>query len=115
MSDQTYNWRRFWCPREAPIQLDDRGYLCDPDGPLGAAVNPYAVTFDALSALSCLALLGEPGMGKSTALRDHATEVRAHVDQTGDVVLWFNLRSYQTDARLHQAIFGHPAFQVWAA
>ncbi len=106
MSDQTYNWRRYWYPREAPLQLDDRGYLYDPEGPLGAAVNPYAVRFDALAALPCLALLGEPGIGKSTMLKDHANEIRAQVDQIDDVVLFFNLRSYQTDARFHQAIFG---------
>jgi hypothetical protein len=31
MSKKIYDWKRFWCPRNAQIDLSDRGYLVDPE------------------------------------------------------------------------------------
>jgi hypothetical protein len=62
-----YNWKRFWCPREGRIQLDEDGFLLEPESEVAAYYDPGVVPFEKIAALPCLALLGEPGLGKSTA------------------------------------------------
>ncbi|MDI6781613.1 MAG: hypothetical protein QME49_05890 [bacterium] len=61
MADQT-NWKRFWCPRGANINLSDGGYLSDPDSKWGHILNPKVVPFESIDKIPCLALLGEPGI-----------------------------------------------------
>jgi hypothetical protein len=71
MTDQTtmhpngYGWKRFWCPWNDSFDLHDSGYLADPDGPYGRHWNADLRTFDEIAGLHCLALLGEPGIGKT--------------------------------------------------
>jgi predicted NACHT family NTPase len=60
-----------------------------------------------------LILLGEPGIGKSTALRDEYDRSIAKSASTGDQVVWVDLRSYQTDQRLHDSVFASPAVRSW--
>jgi hypothetical protein len=66
----TYNWKRFWCRRGDPVDLSDGGYLRDPDAIRFLNLDSNLVTSDALTNMPCLVLLGEPGIGKSTALAD---------------------------------------------
>ncbi|MFL5244705.1 MAG: NACHT domain-containing protein [Gemmataceae bacterium] len=101
MPKQSYPWKRFWYPRSADFRLSDRGYLSDPDGEYGKILNPDAVSFDQISDVPCLILLGEPGIGKSTALQ-------ASLD-----ALKFDLGSFQTDANLEKEVFQNPQVQAW--
>jgi len=64
-----FDWKRFWCPRGKTINLSDAGFIYDPESKYGKHLNPDLVTFDRLSEKPCLALLGEPGIGKSWAFR----------------------------------------------
>ena len=64
-----YGWERFWCPRESSINLTDGGYLVDPDARYGSYLNPTLRPFEDISQLPCLALLGEPGIGKTETMR----------------------------------------------
>ena len=66
--DKQFPWKRFWCRREASFSLTDRGFLADPEGEHGSYLNPELATLDQLQTTSCLALLGEPGVGKSWSL-----------------------------------------------
>src|SRR6266850_2532520 len=68
MTRPLFQWKRFWRPREAALNMMDGGYLCDPDSPYGAHVNPELKTIEQLFELPCLVLLGEPGIGKSYTL-----------------------------------------------
>lgn len=68
MSKLQYEWDRFWCPHEASFSLEDGGYLVDPTSEWGRAYNPNAVPFAKLAATPSLVLLGEPGIGKSSAV-----------------------------------------------
>lgn len=113
MSRKLYNWKRFWCPRDGKLNLSDDGYLWDPDSEFGSIYNPDVVPFDSISKFSCLALLGEPGMGKSTAMQSQKGNIGSRVTKKGDASLWVDLRAYQTDIRLAQAIFEAPVFQAW--
>jgi predicted NACHT family NTPase len=113
MPPKIYNWKRFWCPREGKLNLSDDGYLWDPDSESGSIYNPDVVPFESISKFVCLALLGEPGMGKSTAMQTQKGSIDARVSESGDTSLWVNLRAYQTDVRLAQGIFEAPVFQAW--
>lgn len=65
----SYGWKRFWCPRDGSINLMDSGYLADPEGSYGNHFNPTLRSFEEVSKLPCLALLGEPGIGKTSERR----------------------------------------------
>ena len=113
MARTPYNWKRFWCHPAGHVNLSDNGFLVDPDGEYGRALNPDVRSWDRISASSCLILLGEPGIGKSTALRDEYDRSIAKSASTGDQVVWVDLRSYQTDQRLHDSVFASPAVRSW--
>jgi hypothetical protein len=71
-----FNWKRFWVPRESTIDLSDSGYFYDPESEWGRFHNPTAVSLDHLADRPFLALLGEPGMGKTRTLRREIEEVK---------------------------------------
>ena len=80
MSSQVYKWKRFWCPRSGSINLADGGY--DPEAEWGKAYNPNLITFETISHLPCLALLGEPGIGKTQALKAEQSEIVHKITRT---------------------------------
>jgi hypothetical protein len=65
-----YDWERYWVPREGSIAFDNRGFLVAPR----TTENPHyfnsgdVVGLDGISSHPCLALHGEPGIGKSIAV-----------------------------------------------
>jgi hypothetical protein len=71
-----FEWKRFWCPRGATINPSDDGFLSDPDSEYGKFTNPELVAFESLATTPALALLGEPGIGKSSTLEAEL----AHLD-----------------------------------
>lgn len=60
---------RYCSPAGSPLVLDSDGYLPDPAGTFGHAINPGLVPLPELVHEPNVALLGEPGSGKTTALR----------------------------------------------
>jgi len=113
MSKQIYSWKRFWCPRSGSINLADGGYLPDPDEEWGRACNSGLVSFEAIADLPCLVLLGEAGMGKTTAIETAHKEVYDRTKDSEDVCLRFKLGDYGSDTELCSAIFRNDAFQAW--
>ncbi len=59
--------------------------------------------------------MGEPGIGKSTEIEKHSKFIQEKVERRGDAFLEFDLKDYQTDQRLFDAIFGNPIFKKWQA
>jgi hypothetical protein len=114
MKARSHNWKRFWCPREASISLADGGYLPDPDAKFGEVYNHFVVPFESIADVPCLAVLGEPGRGKSKVLSEEYTAVARQVRDQGDQALFIDLRAYQTDMMLQKAIFEHPHFLAWS-
>lgn len=114
MTGAAYNWKRFWCPREGNIVLTATGYLEDPDTPWGHIQNPDVVSFDIISDVPCLVLLGEPGMGKTHAMRTQAAVTRTRVREKGDRVLSLNLGRYSSEERLVRKLFQNATFTAWA-
>jgi hypothetical protein len=109
MSQQVYDWKRFWCPRSSQINLGDRGYLIDPESEYGKHANPELVGLEAIANLPCLVLLGEPGIGKSQEL----INLKCHTDNnldSGNEVLELNLRSC---TNLKEDLFKDEQFISW--
>lgn len=110
---RTYDWKRFWCPRNGSINLIDGGYLADPDASHGSYMNPALRSFQGIAQIPCLALLGEPGLGKTEAMKAERSVVDATVMAEGGKTLWLDLRSYSSEQRLVDKLFGNPEFISW--
>lgn len=108
MLREIYNWTRFWCPPTGKLIITDDGYLADP-----SFYNPEVVTFESLMEVPCLALLGEPGMGKSSAMRSERMRLDERIHGVGDQILWFDLRSYSSEDRLARNLFQHRQLLEW--
>ena len=102
-------WRRLWHPRGVYPQLDFDGYLADPDQ--FNMLTPNVTGLDKLHQSSCLVLLGEPGMGKSTAMREAFDAERAGSPQ--DLHLFKDLGQFTTDVALLQTVFGDERYVEW--
>ncbi|OCQ89848.1 hypothetical protein BCD64_18035 [Nostoc sp. MBR 210] len=113
MPSQDYGWKRFWCPRSSQIKLSYDGYLCDPEVEWGNIYNPDLLTFEAISGLPCLALLGEPGIGKSHALELEKNKIVSKIEQQGGQVLTLELRSFGDEKRLVDKLFNSLQFNKW--
>lgn len=103
-----YPWKRFWCRSDASYYLGDDGYLTDPDGPSGETRQPHALSADVLDEVPCVALWGDPGLGKSTTLH----EFRQLAEKRGGV-LQEDLAVVTDVNRLRDQLFGMQ-FQTWA-
>jgi hypothetical protein len=115
MDTPVFNWKRFWYPRGSTLNLGDGGYLPDPDSRLGHLHNPEVKPFESICGAKCLVLLGDPGMGKSTLLREQQNSLEKETAPTSDRYLFRNLRSFQTDTRLSTAIFQDIVYRDWLA
>lgn len=94
------------------MNLSDRGFLYDPEEKYGEVFNPDLVTFEKLADVPCLALLGEPGIGKSWALRPDDPQVKASI--AGGDAIYLNLRSFGDEGRLVRSLFESETFDRWS-
>ncbi len=108
-----YAWKRFWCPREGSSSLTDGGYLVDPDTQYGSYLNPALRPFADISHIPCLALLGEPGIGKTETMKTEQAAIDAAVASDGGVTLWLNLRTCGSEQRLIDKLFESSEFTSW--
>lgn len=107
-----YNWKRFWCPITGKLKFDYLGFLADPED-YGYITNPDVVPFHEISHIPCLVLLGEAGIGKTTAAKQEYEQRLEQVRDSDDECLWFELGEYETDTRLCQEIFENNTVQPW--
>ena len=114
MRGRTYDWKRFWCPIGGTINLIDGSYLADPDGPYGSHLNPVLCPFEEIAEIPCLALLGEPGIGKTETMKAERAVIDAAVLAKGGRTLWLDLRSCGSEQRLDAKLFRSPEFVSWA-
>lgn len=102
-------WQRFWCPRDGRYAVDNDGFVRAPHSwSSNECWEPTAS--ERLAAMTCLILLGEPGIGKSCALVDmvDATRLRLPVD---DLLLAVDLRDHGDI----DDVFTRPEFRAWRA
>ncbi len=115
MSNIRFNWKRFWYPRGTSLNLADDGYLPDPDSESTRFWNKHVVSFEEISALKALVLLGDPGMGKSTFFSEQETIWGKRQNSSNEKYLFINLRSYNTDSHLAADISESSTFKEWLA
>jgi len=109
MAEHNYNWQRFWCLRgSSDVRVSEDGYLWGP-----GAYNPNIVTFEQIMHVPCLALLGEPGIGKSRTLEREFDVLDAALEGSEDRAVFLNLRSYGSEDRLVRALFESTEFTNW--
>lgn len=103
-SKDHYPWKRYWTPREQPISLEG-GYLVDRSTPYVGAANSHVRTLEELRPHRCLLLLGEPGIGKTTLLREEAASLSAECAGDAEIVKFFDLAAASTDSFLARELF----------
>lgn len=108
-----YAWKRFWCPREGVMNLSDGGFLFDPESEHAKWVASDVVSFDTIAHMPCLALLGEPGIGKTTVMEDLRDLQQKSVDDADDALLYVNLNEYGDESRLIRDVFESECFAAW--
>ena len=96
MSDTHFHWKRFWYPRGSSLNLADDGYLPDPDSQSSRFWNKNVISFEEVSGLRALVLLGDPGMGKSTILSEQKSLWEERQHDSSEKHLFINLRSYRS-------------------
>lgn len=113
MSNQIYNWKRFWCSRTGSFNLSDGGYLADPDSEWGSLFNPEVVSYESIDTIPCLVLLGEPGIGKTHSIQTAQSSIYEKIKETDDQILCLDLRSYGSEDRLIRDLFENTTFLSW--
>jgi len=96
--------QRFWLPRGVPANLGDDGFLVDPESDYAWNVGPAALPLEGLAEIPVLGLIGEPGMGKSTALDQEARRIASATEGSGDRLLWVDLAACGTDTLVCQEV-----------
>lgn len=110
---KNYNWNRYWCPRGSTISLGDEGYLLDPDSEFGRFFNEDLVTLEYLADVPCVVLLGEPGIGKTTALDENYALCKARLKSQPVESFKLDLRSFGDENRLVRRLFENEVFSKW--
>jgi hypothetical protein len=108
-----FGCRRFWLPRGIAPDLSDHGFLVDPDSSHPMFEPASAVPLESFAHLAVLGLLGEPGMGKSTALKQEAGKIQAAARESGDRLLHVDLAACATDVLVCKRIFESKEFRAW--
>src|ERR1700723_4292933 len=99
-AQREYAWQRFWVPQGGVINLSDAGYLLDPLREAGWSGGTEVHSLPELSEFRALALLGEPGMGKSVALRTEARRLAENATAGEFTSIHADLRSHSTEGLL---------------
>lgn len=115
MTDITYNWKRYWVPPDGNISFDSQGFLLPPasDAKWARWWKTDVVSFDELLTKPCLILLGEPGIGKSFAIRDSQKREQLAKRGADATFLFRDLGSYNSDSLLVEEVFKSPEFTNW--
>lgn len=102
---------RFWLPDGARLAMIDHGFMPDPaDSDAGRWV-PEARSFEQVAEQQCLVLIGEPGLGKTTAIKRE----RARLAAVGGLAHYVDLSGTTDEATLRSKIFEGDAWREWDA
>ena len=107
-----YEWPRFWCLSTESFQLDLDGFLLDPETDYGRAANPSVHKLEGLTEVPCLVLLGEPGIGKTTALADQLSQEQGQTSGQYRAIR-LDLSSYGDENRLITDLFESEEMDAW--
>ena len=111
MPTHKYPWKRFWCPRGDTYHVDEEGYLSNPDSTGYLNFNRHLVSLESLSSKHCLILLGEPGIGKSTEIRETVESLNHDKLNVNKTFLRVDLAGYSSEDRLVREVFEEEGFR----
>ena len=95
-------------PRDGVLTFSDHGFIPEPeDDDLPIPGSGVIAPFEKIAQIPCLALLGEPGIGKTESLRALPPPA------VGTERLRIDLAAYSSDYMLQKAIFEAPEFAEW--
>jgi hypothetical protein len=109
---QRYAWQRFWVPQGGIIDLSDGGFLVDPTDKTAWYSNQKLYTLSELQHYRALALLGEPGIGKSTTLQGTYDSLAQQKHEHAHVFM-HDLRAFSSDVFLRSRVFESSEFSAW--
>ncbi|MBN9560853.1 MAG: hypothetical protein J0H14_09025 [Alphaproteobacteria bacterium] len=110
-SSSPYDWPRFWIPQTGILDLSDAGFL---RGPVDSLYGPGPLrTLAQLEACPALALLGEPGIGKSASLRAEHHRLSGPPLRGDLQPVYVDLNSTSSEERLYRLIFESPEVAAW--
>jgi hypothetical protein len=89
--------------------------LLDPEGLVGRHLNPKVHRLADLDEIRFLGLVGEPGMGKSTALEEEITTRREELERDGNAVAYLRLRECDSVAEVRLLFEKEEAISEWRA
>jgi len=116
LSTPAYTWNRFWVPRGGLINYADGGFPFIPKkGDFwSGSIQSDHVDFASICQIPCLVFLGEPGMGKSFALKEAIRTLDVSQSGTPTKLLFLDLKSYGSEERLVRDLFESETFRSWA-
>lgn len=110
MPRYTYDWQRFWYRANNTNQFND-GYLYTfESASLRRSYHPDVISFEEISEVPCLVLLGEAGMGKTHAISKEEEALRNRSTET----LFINLGDCGSENTLIRNIFEEEKFFLGA-
>jgi hypothetical protein len=112
MSGPIFSWKRSWVPRGTFLSgfaasLSSLEWTGELQSLAGGA------TLESLRSYHAVALLGEPGMGKTTTLNQSLPALQKHCAESGAHLLMRDLASYGSEDRLERALFDNAEVERW--
>ncbi|MCD1286121.1 MULTISPECIES: hypothetical protein [unclassified Brevibacterium] len=101
---------RFWAASGESYELTQEGWLAEPSAGAFYSINPRISPTRDLASARCLVLLGEPGIGKTSALNGG----REFQPDPGIPVQHFDLGSFSSEERLVARVFESAELTVWS-
>lgn len=113
--DQIYRWKRFLLKVDSrePI-LEEGAYLPDPETS-GALWTSDVVSLEELGSVPCVVVLGEPGTGKSQALRNEKQRIDTTQSENTLHARLALLEEFADGADLRQNVFECIEWKAWSA
>lgn len=108
-----HGWVRYWAPDRQGYPIDDFGFPVNPTSQQFYWGKPRPFRFDELAELPCLVLLGDPGLGKTTALKEAFAVASLAVKEGENFALFKNLGEYEDQSFLVEDVFRNPVVEKW--
>jgi hypothetical protein len=108
-----YDWQRFWIPQTGVLDLSDGGFLRDPVG--DHLRTDVLRPISDLEGYRALALLGEPGIGKSSELKREHDRISGLTHDAPHQSMYVDLKISSSEDALRRRIFEAPPFEAWKA
>jgi hypothetical protein len=109
MRNREFDWQRYWINADDNSSAFGDEFLPDPDSEYAHLRKSTAVTYDKIAHYSCLFLLGEAGIGKTSTIKHIVEKLR----RQGEAVIFQDLAEISETRQLEKYVFEHDDFEEW--